>query len=46
MSDGYRTICADPPWTPTLGATWTGRGQVKQLVVVAGSVVDECKEER
>jgi hypothetical protein len=23
MSDGYRTICADPPWTPTLGATWT-----------------------
>lgn len=28
----YRTICADPPWTPLLGGTWTaasdkGRGQ-------------------
>lgn len=24
-STGYRTICADPPWSPDLGGTWGAR---------------------
>jgi hypothetical protein len=25
MGEGYRTIVADPPWTPDLGASWATR---------------------